>query len=72
MCVTLQELAFRKATELLNKGEKFNLFSVAEQAAELVSYQLDDEQRNENIRLAEAAVVSAIKAFCVVQGGENG
>ncbi len=68
MCVTLQELAFRKATELLNKGEKFNLFSVAEQAAELVSSQLDDEQRNENIRLAEAAVVSAIKSFCRVEG----
>ena len=68
MGMTLQELAFRKATELLNRGERFNLFSVAEQAAELVSSQLDDEQKNENIRLAEAAVVSAIKAFCVVEG----
>lgn len=68
MCVTLQELAFRKTTELLKSGRRFNLFSVAEEAAEAVSSQLDDEQKNENIRLAEAAVVSAIKAFCVVEG----
>jgi hypothetical protein len=65
MCVTLQELAFRKTRELLRNGQKFNVFSVAEEATDTCSHGLDDEQKNENLRLAEAAVVLAIKTFCV-------
>lgn len=65
MCVTLQELAFRKATELLRKGEKFNVFELAENVVDTCSSGLDDEQKNEDLRTAEKVVVSAIKQFCV-------
>ena len=67
MRMTLQEVAFRKATELLNKGQPFNVFSLAEQVTDACSSQLDDEQKNEDLKTAEAVIVDAIKAFAVVE-----